>query len=78
MIHSPTSITLEAPSINMQASAVTTTTGSYAVNALQAAQFTGGGGISADGDIKAGSVSLQNHTHKGVTTGNGNTGKPNS
>ena len=62
----------------MQASAVTTTTGSYAVNALQTAQFTGGGGISADGDIKAGSVSLQNHTHIGVTTGNGNTGKPNS
>ena len=78
VIHSPTSITLEAPSIKMQASAITTTTGSYAVNALQTAQFTGGGGISADGDVKAGSVSLQNHTHKGVTTGNGNTGKPNS
>lgn len=78
VIHSPTGITLEAPDIKLQASSVTTQTGSFAVNASQTAQFTGGAGISSDGDVKAGSVSLKNHTHKGVTTGGGNTGKPNS
>lgn len=78
VIHSPKSITLEAPNIKLQASSVTTQTGSFAVNASQTAQFTGGGGISSDGDVKAGSVSLKNHTHGGVASGNGHTGKPNS
>lgn len=78
VIHSPNSITLEAPDIKLQATSVTTQTGSFAVNASKTAQFTGGAGISSDGDVKAGSVSLKNHTHKGVTTGGGNTGKPNS
>lgn len=78
VIHSPKSITLEAPNIKLQASSVTTQTGSFAVNANQTAQFTGGGGISSDGDVKAGSVTLKNHTHGGVASGNGHTGKPNS
>lgn len=78
VIHSPTSITLEAPAINLQASSVNTKTGSFAVSASKTAQFTGGAGISSDGDVQAGSVSLKNHTHNGVVTGGGNTGKPNS
>lgn len=78
VIHSPKSITLEAPNIKLQASSVTTQTGSFAVNASQTAQFTGGGGISSDGDVKAGSASLKNHTHGGVASGSGHTGKPNS
>lgn len=78
VIHSPKGITLEAPNIKMQASSVTTHTGSFSVNASQTAQFSGGAGISTDGDVKAGSVSLQNHTHQGVTTGGDNTGEPNS
>ncbi len=78
VIHSPQAITLDAPSINLNATSVVTKTGSFAVNASATAQFTGGGGISADGDVKAGAVSLQKHTHKGVATGGGNTGSPNS
>lgn len=35
-----------------------------------------GGSINAKGDIKAGNISLQGHTHGGVQTGNGSTGKP--
>jgi hypothetical protein len=44
----------------------------------------GGSGASVSGDLKttgdvvAGSVSLKSHTHKGVQTGNGNTGSPNA
>lgn len=34
------------------------------------------GSINATGDIVAAGISLINHVHKGVTTGNGKTGKP--
>ncbi len=34
------------------------------------------GTITASGDIKAGSISLEQHTHGGVTTGSGRTGTP--
>lgn len=34
------------------------------------------GKITASGDVVAGSISLQNHTHSGVQTGSGSTGKP--
>lgn len=34
------------------------------------------GNITATGDITAGTISLQNHIHSGVTTGSGNTNKP--
>lgn len=36
------------------------------------------GDVEADGDVKAGTVSLKNHTHKQVTPGSGNSGIPNS
>lgn len=39
------------------------------------AHFTGN--VNVDGDVKAGSVSLKNHTHNGVDPGNGNSGTPN-
>lgn len=35
-----------------------------------------GGNINAKGDIKAGDISLQAHTHGGVQTGSGSTGRP--
>lgn len=44
------------------------------------AQITGnlsvGGSVTADGDVKAGSISLESHTHSGVQAGSSNTGKP--
>lgn len=39
------------------------------------AHFTGN--VNVDGDVKAGSVSLKNHTHNGVDPGSGNSGTPN-
>ena len=37
----------------------------------------GGANATFTGDVKAGSVSLKTHTHKGTQPGNGNTGQPN-
>ena len=34
------------------------------------------GGINATGDVKAGNISLQSHTHGGVESGPGSTGRP--
>lgn len=34
------------------------------------------GGVTAKGDVKAGSISLEKHTHSGVETGSGSTGAP--
>ena len=83
VIHSPQAITLEAPtvkisagSVETEASSVSTNTGTYAVNSASTASYTGGGGIQTDGDVKSGSVSLQNHVHGGVVTGGDNTGAP--
>jgi phage baseplate assembly protein gpV len=36
------------------------------------------GNLKTTGDVVAGTVSLQGHTHSGVQTGNGSTGKPNA
>ena len=36
------------------------------------------GSLTTTGDVKAGAISLQNHTHSGVQSGDGNTGTPNS
>lgn len=36
------------------------------------------GDVEADGDVKAGTVSLKNHTHKNVQSGSSNTGTPNT
>lgn len=36
------------------------------------------GNLTATGDVKAGNISLENHTHGGVQTGSGSTDKPNT
>lgn len=78
-IFSPGDIELIGRNIKLNASAgVSSTSQTFQANTQSTAQFTGGGGINADGDITAGAVSLQNHTHKGVQTGGGNTGVPNA
>lgn len=78
-IVSPGDIELNGKNIKLNASAgVSSTSQTFQANTQSTAQFTGGGGINADGDIKAGSVSLQNHTHKGVQTGSSDTGEPNA
>lgn len=55
----------------------------FQANAVASAQFTGGGGISADGnvtttkDMSTGTISsINNHAHSGVTAGGSNTGIP--
>lgn len=58
---------------------VLNTTGRFVVNASQcqincAVQVQGG--LSAQGDVQAGQISLQNHTHAGVQPGAGKTGAP--
>lgn len=40
------------------------------------ADITVNGNITASGDVTAGGISLKNHTHPGVTPGDGNTGVP--
>ena len=72
------SVTIDSPSTHI--------TGTLKVDQLVTAQqgvtSTGGSGvqvtgpITASGDITAGSISLQQHTHNGVQPGNGNTGQP--
>lgn len=56
---------------------------SFQANANSSAQFTGGGGISADGDISTtkdissgGVKSLNDHVHSGVESGGSDTEKP--
>lgn len=58
---------------------VLTTNGRFIVNAAQcqincAMQVQGG--VQVGGDVRAGGVSLQTHTHAGVQPGSGNTGAP--
>lgn len=72
------SVTIDSPSTHI--------TGKLQVDQLVTAQqgitSTGGSGvqvtgpITASGDITAGSISLQQHTHNGVQPGDGNTGQP--
>lgn len=83
VIHSPTKITLDAPDIEINgttvktiATSATTEATTFSVNAASTAEFTGGGGIHTDGDVVAGAISLETHTHSGVTTGGSNTGGP--
>ena len=74
---SPGDIDIQGANIRMTASGgVSTTSATFQANTTSTAQFTGGGGISADGDVVAGTISLQNHVTTGVTPGTGNSGKP--
>lgn len=59
-IFSPAQIELVAPNIRLESQ-----------NPVQVT-----GGINSEKDVVAGTISLQNHPHSGVETGNGNTGKP--
>ena len=71
-------LTIDSPSTQI--------TGTLTVQKLITGQgglaISGGSGASVDGnlsttgDVKAGSISLQNHTHSGVQPGSGSTGKP--
>lgn len=72
------SLTIDSPD--------TTCTGNLTVQKLITGtggmEISGGDGASVDGsltttgDVKAGTISLQNHTHTGVEPGSGSTGKP--
>ena len=74
---SPGDIDIQGANIRITASGgISTTSATFQANTTSTAQFTGGGGISADGDVVAGSVSLQNHVHGGVVRGGDNTDKP--
>ena len=78
-IVSPGDIELIGQNIKLTArDGVTSASQTFQANTQTTAQFTGGGGVQSDGDVKAGSVSLQTHTHSGVQTGGGNTGRPNA
>ena len=76
-LFSPGDIEMEAANISLKAQGgVSSTSQTFQANTETTAQFTGGGGISADGDVKAKDVSLLSHVHKGVQPGGGNTGEP--
>ncbi len=68
---------MEAENISLKAQGgVSSTSRTFQANTQTAAQFSGGGGISSDGDMTANGVSLLHHVHKGVQPGGGNTGQP--
>ncbi|WP_308074267.1 Gp138 family membrane-puncturing spike protein [Neisseria polysaccharea] len=76
-LFSPGDIEMEAANIRLKAQGgVSSTSQTFQANTQAEAQFTGGGGIAADGDVRAGDVSLMHHVHKGVQPGGGNTGQP--
>ena len=76
-LFSPGDIEMEAANIRLKAQGgVSSTSQTFQANTETTAQFTGGGGISADGDVKAKDVSLLNHPHSGVQPGSGQSGKP--
>lgn len=76
-LFSPGDIEMEADNIRLKAQGgVSSTSQTFQANTKTTAQFTGGGGISADGDVKANDVSLLHHVHNGVQPGGGNTGQP--
>lgn len=76
-LFSPGDIEMEAGNIRLKAQGgVSSTSQTFQANTETTAQFTGGGGISADGDMTANGVSLLHHVHKGVQPGGGNTGEP--
>ncbi|WP_297576212.1 phage baseplate assembly protein V [uncultured Deefgea sp.] len=68
------SITLKAPAITLDAP-MTTITGALSSGGA-GGNATFGGSVQASGDVKAGSISLQQHTHGGVLTGGSSTGLP--
>lgn len=78
-VFSPQKITLDGGSIEIlskgavtttAAGAITSESASFTANTQETAQFTGGGGIhsqgeiKSDSDVKAGSISLKNHDHE--------------
>lgn len=76
-LFSPGDIEMEAANILLKAQGgVISTSQTFQANTQTAAQFTGGGGISSDGDMTANGVSLLHHVHNGVQPGGGNTGQP--
>lgn len=76
-LFSPGDIEMEADNILLKAQGgVSSTSQTFQANTKAAAQFTGGGGISSDGDMTANGVSLMHHVHNGVQPGGGNTGQP--
>jgi len=76
-LFSPGDIEMEAANIRLKAQGgVSSTSQTFQANTQTTAQFSGGGGISADGDMTANGVSLMHHVHKGVQPGGGNTGQP--
>jgi len=64
-VKAPTKITLEAPDVEVNATTLT-------VNANMQVN----GMVGSTGNITAGSISMQTHTHGGVQTGSGSTGGP--
>ena len=76
-LFSPGDIEMEADNIRLKAQGgVSSTSQTFQANTKTTAKFTGGGGISSDGDVQANGVSLLNHVHNGVQPGGGNTGQP--
>ena len=76
-LFSPGNIEMEAANIRLKAQGgVSSTSQTFQANTKTTAKFTGGGGISSDGDVKAKDVSLLNHPHSGVQPGSGQSGKP--
>lgn len=76
-LFSPGDIEMEAANIHLKAQGgVSSTSQTFQANTKTTAKFTGGGGISSDGDVQANGVSLLNHVHNGVQPGGGNTGQP--
>lgn len=75
-IYSPTKLTFEAPQILID-SPIIQVTGNFAQTGTKGHHSTFSGNIvTTGGDVVADDVSLQNHVHKGVTPGSGNSGKP--
>lgn len=77
VIHSPSQIKLEAPSVIVKSASMVTNTGTYVVNSTATAEFSGGGGVNSDGDIVSKGISVSTHTHSGVISGGDSTGEPN-
>lgn len=77
VIHSPSQIKLEAPSVIVKSTSMVTNTGTYVVNSTATAEFSGGGGVNSDGDIVSKGISVSTHTHSGVLSGGDSTGEPN-
>lgn len=72
-IHSPSAVTVTAPSVTVTASgSATITSPTLQINGNVSIS----GSMTAVGDVGGAGVSLHNHTHGGVQTGTGHTGTP--